>query len=150
LPKAVERALAEVNERHRRLQAEQALREVEVRARLAVAASRLGMWDYEPPTGALVWDERCRAMFGLTADEPVDLGVFELLCHPDDKARMLRRVEAAIARPSAEEYTETYRILPRGGTLRWLETRGQAFFEQGRCVRFVGVVMDITEQRLAT
>ena len=149
LPKAVERALAEVNERRRRLQAELALREVEVRARLAVAASRLGMWDYEPRTGNLVWDERCRAMFGLTADEPVDLTVFESLCHPDDKERMLRRVEAATTRADAE-YAETYRILPRGGTLRWLETRGQAFFEQGRCVRFVGVVMDITEQRQAT
>ena len=150
LPKAVERALGEVNERRRRLKAEQALREVEVRARLAVSASRLGMWDYEPPTGKLVWDERCRAMFGLTADESVDLGVFDSLCHPEDKARMKSRIEAATRAPSAEEYSETYRILPRGGSLRWLETRGQAFFEQGRCVRFVGVAMDITEQRLAT
>src|SRR3546814_13152010 len=31
-----------------------------------------------------------------------------------------------------------------------METRGQAFFEGGQCSRFVGVVMDITEQQLAT
>ena len=28
--------------------------------------------------------------------------------------------------------------------------RGQAFFDEGRCSRFVGVVMDITEQRNTT
>ncbi|MGA4642846.1 PAS domain-containing protein, partial [Stutzerimonas stutzeri] len=38
----------------------------------------------------------------------------------------------------------------KDGSLRWMETRGQAFFEGGQCTRFVGVVMDITEQQLAT
>lgn len=34
--------------------------------------------------------------------------------------------------------------------MRWMETRGQAFFDGERCTRFVGVLMDITEQQLAT
>ena len=150
LPKAVERAVAEVNERRRRLQAEQALREVEVRARLAVDAARLGMWDYEPQSDTLIWDQRCRAMFGLTVDEPVSMATFERLCHPDDIGRMRRRIEAAIARQNDRDYAEVYRVCLPDDRVRWLETRGQAFFENGRCVRFVGVVMDITEQKLAT
>ncbi len=150
LPKAVERAVAEVNERRRRLQAEQALREVEVRARLAVDAARLGMWDYEPQSDTLIWDQRCRAMFGLTVDEPVSMATFERLCHPDDIGRMRRRIESAIARQNDRDYAEVYRVCLPDDRVRWLETRGQAFFENDRCVRFVGVVMDITEQKLAT
>ncbi len=150
LPKAVERALGEINERRRRLLAEQALREVEVRARLAIDAARMGMWDYEPQSDTLLWDQRCRAMFRLAPDAPISMPAFERLCHPDDAPRLHRSVQAAIAGEKDGDFAETYRVLHPDGSLRWLETRGQAFFEQGRCVRFIGVVMDITEQKLAT
>ena len=150
LPKAVERAMGEVNERRRRLQAEQALREVEVRARLAIDAARLGMWDYEPQSGTLIWDERCRAMMGITAETPVDMPLFERLCHPDDRERMREQVARAISGSDAGQFSTTYRVLFEGGRMRWMETRGQAFFDGERCTRFVGVLMDITEQQLAT
>ncbi len=150
LPKAVERAMGEVNERRRRLQAEQALREVEVRARLAIDAARLGMWDYEPQSGTLIWDERCRAMMGITAETPVDMPLFERLCHPDDRERMREKVARAISGSDAGQFSTTYRVLFEDGRMRWMETRGQAFFDGERCTRFVGVLMDITEQQLAT
>ncbi|MEZ3187275.1 response regulator [Pseudomonas sp. LM13] len=150
LPKAVERAMGEVNERRRRLQAEQALREVEVRARLAIDAARLGMWDYEPQSGTLIWDERCRAMMGITAETPVDMPLFERLCHPDDRERMREQVARAISGSDAGQFSTTYRVLFEDGRMRWMETRGQAFFDGERCTRFVGVLMDITEQQLAT
>ncbi|HEY1026993.1 MAG TPA: PAS domain-containing protein, partial [Pseudomonas sp.] len=150
LPKAVERALAEVNERRRRLQAEQALREVEVRARLAIDAARLGMWDYEPQSGTLIWDQRCRAMLGIGAQDPVDMPLFERLCHPQDRERIREEIARAIAGEDGGEFCTTYRVLFDDGSLRWMETRGQAFFEGEQCSRFVGVVMDITEQQLAT
>ena len=150
LPKAVERAMGEVNERRRRLQAEQALREVEVRARLAIDAARLGMWDYEPQSGTLIWDERCRAMMGIAAETPVDMPLFERLCHPDDRERMREQVTRAISGSDAGQFSTTYRVLFEDGRMRWMETRGQAFFDGERCTRFVGVLMDITEQQLAT
>lgn len=150
LPKAVERALSEVNERQRRLQAEQALREVEVRARLAIDAARLGMWDYEPQTDTLIWDERCRAMFGLEAGTPLTMALFEQLCHPQDRERIREQVAHAISSEAGSEFCTSYRVLFDDGRLRWMETRGQAFFADGVCTRFVGVVMDITEQQLAT
>lgn len=150
LPKAVERAMGEVNERRRRLQAEQALREVEVRARLAIDAARLGMWDYEPQSGTLIWDERCRAMMGIAAETPVDMPLFERLCHPDDRERMREQVARAISGSDAGQFSTTYRVLFEDGRMRWMETRGQAFFDGERCTRFVGVLMDITEQQLAT
>ncbi len=150
LPKAVERALGEVNERRRRLDAEQALREVEVRARLAIDAARLGLWDYEPPSDTLIWDERSRAMFGLAADTPVSMALLEQLCHPEDRETLRLQVQRAITQESDSEFCTTYRVLREDGRICWIETRGQAFFEDGECTRFLGVIMDITEQQLAT
>lgn len=46
-------------------QAEEALRESEDRLRLAVEATGLGTWDFNPITGALRWSARCKAIFGL-------------------------------------------------------------------------------------
>ncbi|MEN0108428.1 MAG: response regulator [Pseudomonas sp.] len=150
LPKAVNRAMAEVNERRRRQQAEQALQEIGARARLAVEAAGLGMWDYEPATGHLRCDQRYRAMCGLDADEALDMSVFERLCHPEDLPVLRAAVEAVTHDPSHPDFATPYRISLPDGRERWLEMRGQAFFDQGRCTRFVGVVMDITEQRAAT
>lgn len=151
LPKAVERALSEVQERHGRLRAEEALHEVEVRARLAIDAAGLGMWDYEPQSGTLILDHRCRAMFGLSDADPVDIHVFESLCHPDDLQRMREHLWAAVTVSEGDrEYTTDCRITLDDGEIRWVETRGQAFFEGDQCKRFIGVVMDVTEQKLAT
>ncbi|PTQ74281.1 hybrid sensor histidine kinase/response regulator [Pseudomonas sp. GV071] len=150
LPKAVNRALAEVNERRRRQQAEQALQEIGARARLAVEAAGLGMWDYEPRSGQLRCDHRYRAMCGLEGDEPLDMGLFERLCHADDLPALRASIQAVTSDPHHPDFAMPYRIHLPDGRQRWLEMRGQAFFDQGQCSRFVGVVMDITEQRAAT
>ena len=150
LPKAVERAVAEVHERHARLRAEETLREVEVRARLAIDAAGLGMWDYEPQTGSMILDHRGRAMFGLAPDAPLDIATFETLCHPDDFQPIRNALLRAISHDGGKEFTVDYRIRLDDGRVRWVETRGQGFFEDGVCQRFIGVVMDITEQKQAT
>ena len=150
LPKAVERALAEVNEYRLRLDAEKALREVGVRARLAIDAARLGMWDYEPLSDTLIWDERSRAMCNVAADVPVSMALLERICHPDDRETLRLQVQRALSQEGDGEFCTTFRVLFDDGRTCWIESRGQAFFEEGVCTRFLGVMMDITEQQLAT
>lgn len=150
LPKAVGRALAEVRERERRRRAEEALMEVEVRARLAIDAARMGMWDYNPQTGRLLWDERCKALYELPRDAEVDLVTFFDRCHPKDRPLLERKVQEALAVDSGNEYQAEYRVQLPGGRERWVLTSGRAFFEAGRCVRFIGVLQDISEQKYAT
>src|SRR3546814_19955777 len=84
-----------------------------------------------------------------SSDLPVDMPLFERLCHPQDRERIREEIARAIAGEDDGEFCTTYRVLFDDGSLRWMETRGQAFFEGGQCSRFVGVVMDITEQQLA-
>ncbi|WP_437881122.1 response regulator [Pseudomonas sp. LRF_L74] len=150
LPKAVNRAMAEVRERRRRQKAEAALRDVEVRAGLAVDAARLGTWDLDPRTQRLVWDERCRELYGVGPEVELDLDYFLARCHPQDRSLVLERVEQAMSFDGDHLYHVEYRMPRADGSERWLSTRGRAFFEGSECVRFIGVVQDITEQRQAT
>ncbi|MBD9481740.1 response regulator [Pseudomonas sp. PDM14] len=150
LPKAVNRALAEVHERRRRLQAEEALLDVEVRARLALDAARMGMWDYQLDSGTLIWDERCKALYELPADSAIDVGTFLERCHPDDRPHVEHKMTEALAHDSGNEYQAEYRVVLPDGRERWVQASGRAFFEDDRCVRFIGVMQDVSEQKHTT
>ncbi|MBW5413191.1 response regulator [Pseudomonas sp. MAG002Y] len=150
LSTSVERALTVVHERRERRKAEEALQTLEVRSRLAIDAARLGMWELQPETNCLLWDERCKAMFDLPSDAQVDLELFARLGHPDEVQKMFDAVRRATEHSNDQEYHAEYRIsLPTGGQ-RWIEARGKAFFEDGICTRLLGVMMDITQQKRAT
>lgn len=150
LPKAVERALAEVRERRERRRAEEALHEVEIRARLAIGAARMGMWDYSPITDTLIWDERCKAMYELPPGTAIDMNYFLERCHPADRPEIERNVAQALSVDSGNEFQIEYRLPLSENRERWLSSRGRAFFENGQCVRFIGVLLDISEQKQAT
>ncbi|SDI34632.1 PAS domain S-box-containing protein [Pseudomonas flavescens] len=149
LPKAVDRAMAEVHERRERRRVEDTLQSVEARARLAIGAARMGMWDYLPATDTMVWDERCRALYELPPGAEVDMAMFYSRCHADDLAHLQQRVGEALASDTGNEFQAEFRLPLSNGSERWISARGQAFFENGHCARFLGVLHDITEQKQA-
>lgn len=150
LPNAVRRAMDEVRERKQRRRAEESLQEVELRARLAIDAAGMGMWDYSPQTGRMRWDERCKALYDVPLDAEVDLPFFLEKCHPFDRALLERKVEHAMACDDGGGFQVEYRIALPDSSERWVASSGQAFFEDGQCVRFTGVIQDISDQKHAT
>jgi PAS domain S-box-containing protein len=151
LPKAVGRALTEVQERQRRRRAEEALAEVEARARIAIDAAGMGTWDYRPQDGRMLWDDRCKMLFGLPADTRMNLEVFYAGIYTDDLPRVREAVEQAMRPDSDGHYRVEFRIAQPGGREpRWLLSSGQTQFVDDQCVRFSGVLQDIHQQRQAT
>jgi PAS domain S-box-containing protein len=151
LPKAVRRALTEVQERQRRRRAEEALIDVEARARIAIDAAGMGTWDLRPQEGLLVWDDRCKTLFGLPTSTEMSLEVFLGGIYPDDLPMVREAVEYAMRPESGGRYRVEFRIAqPNGLEPRWLLSSGQSQFVDGHCVRFSGVLQDIHTQRLAT
>ena len=151
LPKAVRRALTEVQERQRRRRAEEALIDVEARARIAIDAAGMGTWDLRPQEGLLLWDDRCKTLFGLPTSTEMSLEVFLGGIYPDDLPMVREAVEYAMRPESGGRYRVEFRIAqPNGLEPRWLLSSGQSQFVDGQCVRFSGVLQDIHTQRLAT
>jgi PAS domain S-box-containing protein len=135
---------------HERKQAEADLRKTREQLRLAIAATGTGVFDYDLGTGALEWDDRTRALFGLPPDVPVSYDVFLKGLHPEDRARVEEAVKTALDPAGDGSYDIAYRTIGLSdGVERWLAARGQAYFDQGRAVRFIGTVLDTTDSRRA-
>ncbi len=133
-----------------RKQVEAALRATQADLELAVGAARLGRWDHNPSTETRFWDRRARTIFGLPDDAENTPATFEQRIHPDDRQGVRAAVLAATDPAGDGELRHAYRIhRADNGDLRWLEVFGRAFFEGGLCTRFVGVVSDVTDRKLA-
>ena len=115
---------------------------------LAAEAARMGRWDHSPEAGARFWDAQARAIFGISDSTETTAEVFDQLIHPQDRP-VVRAAIAATQDPTGDgRINMEYRIhRASDGALRWIETFGQAFFEAGRCTRFMGVVSDVTERK---
>ncbi|HEY9829532.1 MAG TPA: PAS domain S-box protein [Stenomitos sp.] len=137
------------NELAQRQQVEAELRESEERLRLALKASRMGMWDWNFQTGVIQWSDNLEALFGL---EPGEFnGSFEMFVsrlHPDDRDRVLAAINHAIA--TGEDYDIEFRVVYPNGRIRWALSQGKVFYDQnGQPLRMAGNDIDITERKRA-
>jgi len=133
-----------------RRKAENELADSEARLRLATEAAEIGTWDYDPASGELRWDTRCRQLFGLSPDAPVTYeGAFIAGLHPDDRERADQAVQRAIDPGGSGRYDIEYRTIGlEDGQERWISASGRTFFNRGSGARFVGTVMDITKRKV--
>ena len=128
--------------------ASEALRSSEDRLRLTVRAAELGTWDFNPVTGLLRWDERCKALFGLPLESEVTYESFLAAIHPEERERAHAAVQWALQPASGGEYDIEFRSRVRKGPgERWVRAIGRGFFEGGRAVRFIGTAQDISERK---
>ncbi len=139
---AAARRLIELNAR---LQAALAsANEASERLQMTMAAARVGTWDLDVATGVSVWSDNVRELLNLPPGEP--RGTFEEFLsavHPDDRAGV-----EALGLP--DPYRCLYRIPLPGGGIRWLEDKGRVFHDRdGRPIRVIGTVMDVTAQKEA-
>ena len=129
----------------------EAERQARERLRLATLAAGVGIWDYEPGSGVLVWDERCKAAFGLDADAPITFDVWAAAMHPEDRAGAIDAVTAALDPDGDGDFDREYRAITPSGDTRWLRAIGRAFFElidgHRQPVRFTGTVLDVTSRK---
>ncbi|MEP6765900.1 MAG: PAS domain S-box protein, partial [Gemmatimonadaceae bacterium] len=137
--------IRDVSERNEALEA---LRLANERMHFTLVAAGIGLWDLDYVTGVLRWSETLEAQFGIAPG--TFEGKFEAFAgriHPDDRAETLATVNTAIE--ARTEFTVTHRILWPDGTVRWMNGRGRAVFNnEGVPIRLVGVSSDITERRM--
>lgn len=130
--------------------AERQVRESDERFRMAVAATRLGTWEFAPQSGALHWSDECRGIYQIPADLPIDFDLFIRLTHPEDLEYALAAIQHAQSPESGGDYDITFRILRyNDGEVRWIRSQGKVYFNAGKAEKFIGTVLDITDEKLA-
>jgi PAS domain S-box-containing protein len=129
-------------------QAEEALRKSEERLRLAVQAGKMFAYEWDPTSDLIVRSAESAQILGV--DDAAHATGQQTLAevHPDDREYLI----AAVAELSPEKPTleVTYRVVRPDGTLIWLQRSSRAHFDgQGRMLRIIGIVADITARKLA-
>ena len=116
---------------------------------IATEAAGLGYWDLNPQSGELIWSDRCRELFSLPVGAPVTLDVLMAGLHPDDRELIATTIKTTTQPGSNGKCDVEYRTIGfSDGRLRWIQTKGKAFFDsQGICYKLAGTVMDITEEK---
>ncbi|WP_376744226.1 PAS domain-containing protein, partial [Methylorubrum rhodesianum] len=139
-----------VEERTAALQATaQRLRESEQSRSLAMAAGRMGSWEWDLLTGEYRWDEGHYRIFGVDPGHfhPAPESVAPLI-HPADLAHV--RAEGETAARTGQAYHSEFRIVRSDGEVRWCVAGGAATCDtSGMPIRLSGVVHDITERKRA-
>lgn len=117
----------------------------------ALQAAGLGVWELDPITNVVNWDDRCRELFGLAYHNQLPYEQAIQYIHPDDANRVNEAVQWVMNPQSGGQYDVTYRTLGADdGKLRWVRFYGKAYFTEGsQVVRFAGVAQEVTQQALA-
>jgi len=116
------------------------------RFNLISKATHDAVWDWDLVTNSLWWNHTFLDMFGYKAAEiEQTIDSWSKRIHPDDSDRVLNSIHQVINN-GEKNWTEQYRFLRANGTYAYILDRGCTLFNDGKAVRMVGSMMDISDQ----
>jgi PAS domain S-box-containing protein len=129
-------------------------RESELKLRLALRASEIGIWDWNIASGEMQYSARARTICGFRPDEQLTIDNIRRITHPDDlqwtSPKALRALDPAVRDRSPYEYRI---IRADNGEVRWVVAHGEAVFRNVNgsmtAVRYIGSLQDITGRKEA-
>lgn len=133
-----------------RMQAAVEIAQAHLRYELVNRATNDVIWDWDPVSSRLHWNDAVVARFGYTLEElgSAIQGRSERI-HPEDRNRVEQSIQAAID-GSATTWQDEYRFRCKDGSYRVFLDRGFiARDAQGHATRIIGAMLDITEKKQA-
>jgi diguanylate cyclase (GGDEF)-like protein/PAS domain S-box-containing protein len=132
-----------------RLRSERQLRESESALAEAQSIAHVGSWEYDLRRMVLTWSEETFRIFGAdpTTHTPTYVDVLQRT-HPDDRDTFDRAFRDSLVHRTS--FAIDHRVLLEGGRVRHVHARGRTFYDaDGRPIRSVGTVLDITDRKRA-
>ncbi|MGV3659642.1 MAG: PAS domain S-box protein, partial [Prosthecobacter sp.] len=120
----------------------------EERFRLLSKATNDAIWDWDLVTDSLWWNDGLETLFGqIPMKQHSDIDSWIKRIHPGDKDAVVNGLRAAIAGDEAMWAAE-YRYMCKDGTHAYVLDRGHIIRdEQGKGVRMIGGITDLTERK---
>jgi PAS domain S-box-containing protein len=135
---------------HEQKQTEDALRWSEQRYALASLATNDAIWDWNLETDALSWNDAVSRVFGYGPGEVEDsIQWWYDHIHPSEAQRVVDGIHAVIDQ-GGSAWQDEYRFRRADGSYAQVLDRGHvAHNADGKPVRMIGAMQDVTEQRQA-
>jgi len=127
-------------------QARRALDEASERLKLALAASRLGDWVWDPKTDVLTMSETAAAIFGIDPGSHMTWTEIRELLHEEDREPARLAVEKSLAEHT--DYDIEYRVKRADDAEVWVSSKGRGMYdERGEVLTMLGFVQDISTRK---
>ncbi len=128
-----------------RKRAEDALRGSEERLKMALVASRMGVWEWDMGTTSVFWSPECYHVVG----QEISGGTFESftkLLDPEDAEELMEIAHQAVDNHAI--FSAEFRIVRPDDEVRWVSNLGRAEYDhEGKPLRMIGTIQDITERK---
>ncbi|HET9147402.1 MAG TPA: PAS domain-containing protein, partial [Acetobacteraceae bacterium] len=136
----------------RQVLTEQRLRAAEERNQLALEAEGVvGTWMWDVPADRVYAGARFAHVYEVDparAEAGAPVAEFVAAIHPEDRERVAEAIGQATA--AGGNFDQEYRLVRSDGSVLWVSARGHCRLdEEGRPLRFSGILVDVTERRLA-
>lgn len=128
--------------------AQQAMRESVERFEIVSRATNNAIWDWNLIEQTVAWNDGVTTLFGYRPEDvpPRATWWYEQI-HPEDRDRVVSRIHQAINH-GGSSWSDEYRYRKADGTYALIYDRGHAIHDaDGRPIRMVGAMQDITERR---
>lgn len=127
------------------LHLEEALAQERARLQMALDVARIGVWEYDPSSGATLLDETERALLGISRPEDgAQMDQVLARLPADDRDRVNSALRRAMA--GTDDYDEVFRVNHPDGVQRWMHGLGRNVrVRNGH--KFIGVTFDVTAER---
>jgi PAS domain S-box-containing protein len=124
-----------------RVIAQRALRESEERLKFALEAGEVGTWELSLESGVLAASDRSYALMGIPLGTPLSYEMVLGHIHVDDRSRVDQAFQHTLE--TGQAFQTEWRLPLPDGSVRWLDTRGERRFLEGKQV-VGGLIQDIT------
>ena len=131
------------------IRAQQALKESEAKLKQAQKIAHMGNWELDIVNNKLYWSDEIYELFGLKPQEfePTYEGFLKHI-HPEDREMVNEAFTKSLK--TGEPYEIVHRIQNDTGETKYVKEKSSTDFdEHGNPMRSVGIVIDITNQKLA-
>lgn len=114
---------------------------------LLTKATRDAVWHWDIVANTIWWNEGYTTLFEHSAEETLEDGLesWSRHVHPDDKERILTSIHQAVEQ-GLTNWSDEYRFGRADGTYATVLDRGYVLHRDGRPVRMVGSMQDISER----
>ena len=111
--------------------------------------ANVGYWQWDITGDHFEWSPSCQRLFHTFSNQKMSFRRFLGAVHPEDRARVDRTVRTCLESQVHKEFAIDFRIQLPTSTVRWLHGRGTTTCGANQAIEMAGILVDITEGKIA-